>query len=315
LLGEAAAIVLVLLPALCLGEWTRSDTHLRLRAAMQAATAGLVFLYLVPEIAFALRPGQGWTPMHKLAGGRLAFEAVLLLAVPGLSAVQEFAVRGGGTPIPYDPPRRLVTSGVYRYLANPMQLSCSCVLLAWAALLQDSWLLVPAAFAVVYSAGIARWDERQDLRDRFGADWIAYRAEVADWRPRWRPFHAGRPARVYIARGCEPCSRVRRWLERRHPTGLEIVEAETLPAGSIRRMRYDPADGSAPVEGIRAMARAMEHLHLGWAFCGALARLPGIWQMLQLVLDAGGLGPREISCTSGPGAGAPTRPRRAEESS
>jgi hypothetical protein len=59
----------------------------------------------------------------------------------------------------------------------------------------------------------------------------------------------------------------------------------------------------------------MEHLHLGWAFCGALARLPGIWQMLQLVLDAGGLGPREISCTSGPGAGAPTRPRRAEESS
>ena len=41
----------------------------------------------------------------------------------GLSAVQEFVTRGRGTPIPFDPPRHIVTTGVYAYVANPMQLS------------------------------------------------------------------------------------------------------------------------------------------------------------------------------------------------
>ena len=80
--------------------------------------------------------------------------------------------------------------------------------------------------------------------------------------------------------------------------GLQIVDAETLPAKSIRRMRYDPGDGSETVEGLRAMGRAMEHLHLGWAVCGAALRLPVGWRLLQLFLDASGLGPREIAVES-----------------
>jgi hypothetical protein len=61
-------------------------------------------------------------------------------------------------------------------------------------------------------------------------------------------------------------------------------------------MRYDPADGNEAVDGVRAMGRALEHINLGWALCGAVLRLPGIWQLLQLFMDAAGLGPREISC-------------------
>jgi len=86
------------------------------------------------------------------------------------------------------------------------------------------------------------------------------------------------------------------WLEARKPLGMRIVDAETLPAGSIRRMRYDPADGSDTVEGVRAMGRALEHIHFGWAFCGAVLRLPGVWQIVQLFMDAAGLGPRTIEC-------------------
>ena len=145
---------------------------------------------------------------------------------------------------------------------------------------------------IIYSAGIATWDEGEDLARRFGADWKRYRSEVGNWWPRWRPYSEGAKGRVYIAASCGPCSEVREWLEARRPVGLEIVDAECLPAGSIRRMRYEAVDSTYSVEGVRAMARALEHLHLGWALAGAFLRLPGVWWFVQVVMDASGLGPR-----------------------
>ena len=87
---------------------------------------------------------------------------------------------------------------------------------------------------------------------------------------------------------------MRDWLEARGPVGLEILDAEMLPAGSIRRMRYEAGDGSYAVEGVRAMGRALEHIDLGWALCGAALRLPGVWWVVQMVMDASGLGPRVV---------------------
>jgi protein-S-isoprenylcysteine O-methyltransferase Ste14 len=263
---------------------------------MQVLLAAGLFLYFVPELAFALRPGRGWAPWLQMAGWQrqLALQLLLLLALPGLNAVAEFAGRGMGTPIPYDAPTRLVTSGLYRYCANPMQVSCGLAMLLWAALLRNPWLLLAALLAIVYSAGIAEWDEGQDLANRFAGEWRQYRAQVRSWIPRWKPYHAGPPACLYVAATCAPCTEVRAWLQARTPRGLEIFDAESLPAGSIRRLRYDPADGTAAVEGVRAMGRALEHLHLGWALAGAALRLPGIWQLVQLLMDASGFGPRDL---------------------
>jgi protein-S-isoprenylcysteine O-methyltransferase Ste14 len=298
LVGEAAGSGMVLIPALCIGRWTYENTHLRRRAALQITTSGMLFLFLVPEIVFALRPGTGWSPLFGLSSWarQINLQMILLLAIPGISAVMEFAERGFGTPIPYDPPQQLVTSGIYRYFANPMQLSCTLVMAAWAGVLRSGWMLLAAGVSVVYSAGIAAWDEDEDLARRFGSEWRDYRSAVRNWRPRWRPYHSGPPALIYIARSCGPCSEVRTWLEARSPLGLQIVDAETLPTGSIQRMRYDPGYGSGTVDGVCAMGRALEHLHLGWALCGAALRLPCVWQLVQLFMDAAGLGPRVISC-------------------
>ncbi len=293
LTGEAAAVAVVLLPALCIGRWTMQDAHVQLRGAMQVAIAGMLFLYLIPEITFRLRPGRGWKPLLDLPGWerQLLLQGIALLAIPGVNAVMEFVERGEGTPIPYDPPKRLVTSGIYRYCANPMQVSCAAVMLAWSLLLRNGWLVLGAGVAAVYSAGLAEWDERQDLAQRFGDDWRNYRAHVKNWRVRWRPYVDYGRARVFMAATCGPCSEMRAWLESREPVGLEFVDAETLPAGSIVRMRYQAADGSV-VEGVRALGRALEHIHLGWALVGMTMRLPLVWQGIQLVMDASGLGPR-----------------------
>jgi len=59
-------------------------------------------------------------------------------------------------------------------------------------------------------------------------------------------------------------SDLRSWLEAQKPMGLAIVDAESLPAGSIERMRYVPRDGSGGVERVRALGCALEHVNLGF---------------------------------------------------
>jgi protein-S-isoprenylcysteine O-methyltransferase Ste14 len=287
LIGEATAALTVLLPSLLIANWTRNNLHLNRRATAQLLTAAGLFLYLPPEILFALR-GGAW---HY----HWSMQLVLLLALPGITAVQEFAQRGRGTPIPYDPPQTLVTTGIYRYVANPMQLSCTLVLLVWGIILHAPWLAAGAFLSAVYSVGIARWDEREDLATRFGQPWKLYRAEVHDWRPRLTPFISV-PARIYIAQTCGPCSELRLWLESRRPSGLEILPAESHPE-SLRRIRYEDADYQA--NGLEALARALEHIHLSWALLAAATRLPVLKWVLQTIADASGFGERVIGTDAG----------------
>jgi protein-S-isoprenylcysteine O-methyltransferase Ste14 len=292
-------VLIVLVPARCIASWTQSNSHLRGRATLQILAAALLFLFFIPEVAFALRPGSGWLPLLQTPSWerQLGAQLLLLLAIPGIGAVMEFVERGSGTPIPHDPPVRLVTSGIYRYCANPMQLSATCVLLVWAGMLRNGWVLLASLISIAYSAGLAEWDEGADLNRRFGDPWRQYRRAVRNWRPRWKPYHAGPSATIYIAETCGPCSQLRTWIEARRPTGLQIIAAETLAAGSIRRMRYEPEDGTKPVDGVRAMGRVLEHLNLGWAIAGTALRIPGVWQSAQLLMDASGLGPRALRHT------------------
>jgi hypothetical protein len=78
---------------------------------------------------------------------------------------------------------------------------------------------------------------------------------------------------------------------------LNIIDAETLPQGSIRRLRYDPADGTSSEEGLLAFARALEHINLFWTWCAMILRLPILHQIIQVALDLSGFGPRTIPST------------------
>ena len=123
-------------------------------------------------------------------GGWIAFALLIVPAALGLLAVREFARVGGGTPFPWDSPKRLVTSGPYAYVANPMQIAGSLSLLIWSIVLVSPIVALAAVNATVFAAGLARYSEQADLEARFGEPWRAYRREVGDWWPRrraWRP--------------------------------------------------------------------------------------------------------------------------------
>ena len=261
-----------------------------MQVVLFAAIAG----FLLPTIAFAAT-GRSWAAVRADFGGPVDLVLVQLAALPAVVAVAAVAAfaRAGGTPYPWDPPPRLVTGGPYAYVANPMQL-CGVAILALAAvILRSPEIAGIAVLAAAFGAGLAAWSEHGDLADRFGDDWRRYRASVRDWLPRWSPSPRREPARLYVAGGCEPCSRLGSWLAARRPVALQIQDAASHHP-PLRRLRYVAAGGTV-ADGTRALGAALEHLNLGWAVAGWLLRTPGVGWFVQLVADAVGAGPRAAS--------------------
>jgi protein-S-isoprenylcysteine O-methyltransferase Ste14 len=317
LFGEAVVIAACLLPAILLGRWTRHERQLFGRVTLQVSGFSTFMLWLLPAIILE-QTGGSWTALTSMSSHAVN-AALQILAVPailGISAVCEFARRGGGTPVPFDPPKRLVTTGPYAYIANPMQTAMTLVFLGWGALIGSKWVMAAAAMAIIYSAGIAAWDEGRDLRARFGDRWIAYRRHVRPWWPRWRPFvmpeetrnalnatAATSDPRLYVASTCGQCSTIGRWLQSRAPLGLTFVAAEQHPTRDLWRITYDPGDGTPDEEGVAAIGRALEHINFAWAFAGMAMRLPLVSLILQALVDASGGGPqrirrRQLQCAS-----------------
>jgi protein-S-isoprenylcysteine O-methyltransferase Ste14 len=298
-LFDAAAVALCLVPAQLFARWTRDDRNLPLRAALHPIFHSALLLGILPAFIVALG-GGGW---HAAFARPSSLNKIYLqlLFVPAtflISSVQEFVARGQGTPMPADAPRRLVTSGPYAYVRNPMQLGKIAMLLGWASFWWNPWFAAAAAGGLLYSVCIAIPREDGALRNRFGSAWTGYSKDVRRWIPHWRPFAPPELARLYLDLGCGSCSQFAAWLHARSPVGLTIVSAAQHPDAPLARMRYEPADRGTKDAGILALARALEHLNLAWAFCGWMARLPGISWLAQLVADT--LDPRAAArCVTG----------------
>jgi protein-S-isoprenylcysteine O-methyltransferase Ste14 len=157
-----------------------------LRTLLFALTFVATVLVLVPRWILG---ADGRT---HLAAGPARYGAGLLIGAGVLLMVwtwYEFTTRGRGTPMPLDPPRRLVVAGPYRYVRNPMYVAAILALLGQALLYAAAPLLWYAAgFALATHAFVVGYEERT-LARRFGADYAAYRAVVGRWLPRrLRPY-------------------------------------------------------------------------------------------------------------------------------
>ena len=289
--GEFAGLVGVLVPATLLGRWTADSTNLPARVTLQMLVfTGLVF-WLLPTVIFTLGDGS-WTGLtdRSLVQLTMIVQLAAVLALPGIAAVQELATQGRGTPYPWDPPSALVTTGPYAYVANPMQLSATLLLLLLA-VLAGSWFLAAAAVgAVAFHAVLAGPHEREQLHARFGDGLDRYRHAVRPWWPRWRP-NAQQPATLFIDEGCNQCRQFGVAVAAARPVALEQRDARAYP-GVITRLRYQA--GPHTNEGIAAAGRALEHLNLLAAAVGWTLRLPGLRVFFQLIADTFGPAPHRV---------------------
>lgn len=288
LLGEIALLVLVLAPTLLLVRATRHRRWLPARVALQGATFTGVVLWLVPEVAFA-RDGATWADVvdHSLAGRTALLVAAVAFAVPALAAVAEVARVGGGTPWPWDPPDRLVTTGPYAYVANPMQLGASCLMALLALAAGSWWLGLACLVAVVFSTAVAEPHERRALARRW-PEYATWRDDVHAWLPSWRPRPV--PATLWFSEECGTCRAAGGGIATLRPRGLTFRAAEDAGV-RLTRMRWV---GPTTDRGVAALARALEQVCLPLAWLGWLVRLPGVVTAVQVVTDTCGLGPRVV---------------------
>jgi protein-S-isoprenylcysteine O-methyltransferase Ste14 len=97
-----------------------------------------------------------------------------------------FTTRGRGTPSPTDPPKELVTSGLYRIVRNPIYV-CVVIFLIGHVLWHParSILWMPVIVAVSSHLFVTLYEEPH-LRKTFGAKYDAYCSSVPRWLPRLR---------------------------------------------------------------------------------------------------------------------------------
>jgi protein-S-isoprenylcysteine O-methyltransferase Ste14 len=152
------------------------------RAVTYAALfIGFVLIYMPARVL-------SWTGMVRPAAMGVPQVAGMVLGAAGaavaLWCVFTFASSGKGTPAPFDPPRRLVIQGPYRFVRNPMYLGAG-LALASAALFFESWpLLAYSVFFFLATHLFVVLYEEPTLRRTFGPDYEAYCRQVRRWWPR-----------------------------------------------------------------------------------------------------------------------------------
>jgi len=104
-------------------------------------------------------------------------------AVVALWCIFTFATVGKGTPAPFDPPRRLVIQGPYRFVRNPMYIGAG-LALAGAALFYESLPLLgyTSIFFLATHFFVVSYEE-PILRQTFGQEYETYCRQVKRWLP------------------------------------------------------------------------------------------------------------------------------------
>jgi protein-S-isoprenylcysteine O-methyltransferase Ste14 len=109
--------------------------------------------------------------------------------VPLLDSFLRFALEGLGTPAPVAPPQRLVVSGFYRHVRNPMYVGVVTMILGQGLFFADVRILAYAAIVwLAFYAFVVGYEE-PTLQQQFAGAYAEYRANVPRWLPRLAPWH------------------------------------------------------------------------------------------------------------------------------
>jgi len=151
--------------------------------------AGVLFLLLLPYLLLVISPS-----LDTRLGLDLLSPGPVSLAVGGILIAIGFAfaqwsiymqfTNGRGTPLPVMPTQRLITTGPFRYCRNPMTLGTILAYLGLSiAAATIIGILIVVALATLLLVYLKRMEENE-LAERFGEDYLAYRRDVPFIIPR-----------------------------------------------------------------------------------------------------------------------------------
>jgi protein-S-isoprenylcysteine O-methyltransferase Ste14 len=153
--------------------------------ALPCTVTVLVPWWIVRRVPIAFTtPGGVVDLLVVLAGAACGVVGLSLFAW----SLYHFWTQGRGTLAPWDPPRRFVVSGPYRFVRNPMISGVIFILAAEACVLR-SWALTEwTAFFTLINAVYIPAIEEPMLRARFGDAYDRYARAVRRFVPRLTPY-------------------------------------------------------------------------------------------------------------------------------
>lgn len=123
-----------------------------------------------------------WTGL--IAGALFVWIGLMLFVL----CVNLFALFGQGTLAPWDPTQKLVISGPYRHVRNPM-ISAVAMMLIGQSLFWGSWVIgLWAGIFILINHVYFMFSEEPGLEKRFGESYLMYKANVPRWIPRLKPW-------------------------------------------------------------------------------------------------------------------------------
>ena len=151
------------------------------RAVTYAALfIGLVLVYLPDRFLL-------WSGIVRPAviGARQVAGTIMVTigTATALWCVFTFVFIGKGTPAPFDPPRKLVVRGPYRFVRNPMYLGAGMTLTGAAVFYRSlSIFIYTCSFSLATHVFVVLYEE-PTLRRTFGDEYEAYLRCVRRWIP------------------------------------------------------------------------------------------------------------------------------------
>jgi protein-S-isoprenylcysteine O-methyltransferase Ste14 len=144
---------------------------------------GIVLIYLPLWIThFRVPPSEPWWQMP--AAGVLIFAGIL----PLIESAFRFVSLGRGTLVPTTPTERLVVSGFYRHVRNPMYVGVVTALVGEAILFESRAMARYLLVVWIASHLFVRLHEEPTLTRHYREQYLRYKHYVPRWLPRLTPW-------------------------------------------------------------------------------------------------------------------------------
>src|SRR5580700_10511116 len=141
--------------------------------ALPVMVTGALPVWLIRTRGYAIGAGLPMPLNVIVAAIGIAIAAIGLFLAAG--AMRRFSTEGEGTPAPWDPPRKLVVRGTYRYVRNPMISGVLGILLGEAIFFGSMAIFKWFVFAAILNAIYMPLSEEPGLAARFGDDYLEYK--------------------------------------------------------------------------------------------------------------------------------------------